>query len=490
MFDGGMLNPKKNIAQAFKHEKNIEAKVVKKIILQHFGLKKKYRAYYKTASPPPPPPHQISNGGTRTQYSAVVDKFVQMIPFHFKSVYTLGLWCVVIFPYLSASSAMAEAKVMSATTNKFSLHLHRVLRSQPAFEPANNLFYSPASVLVALGMTYLGARGDTAKQMNSSFHLNEIPDPELKQVFHKFLQSLSQSSSTGNEIAIANRLFAQMGYDILQEFQDESSQFFDAQIALVDYEKNTEGAREEVNKWVEKQTKDKIGDLIPKGMFTADTRLALVNAIYFKGSWMKKFDPNTTQPGDFQVTPSKKVSVPMMYQSDKFKYFESQNLDCQMVELPYAGEKMSMIVLLPNKVDGLSKLEESLSFEQLDTAINHLKTAWSEDVEVTLPKFKLAEKFSLKDVLSQMGATDMFNPARADFTGICGGNLYVSEVVHKAFVDVNEEGTEAAAATGIGIMLMSMPMNPIFRADHPFLFLIHHNETGAILFLGRMATPL
>lgn len=382
---------------------------------------------------------------------------------------------------------MAQSTLLKSTANKFSLNLHKILRSD---DPEQNLFYSPSSILVALAMTYLGARGNTAKQMFKSFNLDEMPEPQIKQEFHKFLESLSKSNSNGNQISMANRLFAQMGFDIVQAFQDETNQFFNAQLAMVDYVKNPEGARGEVNKWVEGKTEGKIKDLIPQGMFTQASRLTLVNAIYFKGSWLNRFEPNATHEGQFQVTPTKDINVQMMYQSNYFKYIEDQTLNCQIIDLPYAGDQISMVIFLPNEVDGLSKLEKSLSYKKLSEAVSQLKASRAEEVEVTLPKFKMTEEFSLKEALSKMGAVDMFD-GKADFTGISTeGDLYVSEVVHKAFVDVNEEGTEAAAATGIGMIgLMSMPMNPEFNANHPFLFLIYHNNTGVILFLGRVAKP-
>lgn len=382
---------------------------------------------------------------------------------------------------------MAQSPLFKATTSKFSLHLHEVLLSG---DPEQNLFYSPSSILVALAMTFLGARGNTARQMITSFHLDEMPEESIKQEFQSFLQSLNKTNANGNHIAMANRLFAQMGFEIVQKFQDETSQFFNAQLAMVDYMKNAEGARAEVNEWVEKQTNGKITNLIPDGMFTPLTRLTLVNAVYFKGSWMNRFDPNATQTGKFHVTPSKEIDVQMMYQSEDFKYIEDQDLNCQIIELPYSGGKMSMIIFLPNEVDGLSKLEKSLTYDRLAQALTNLKATNTEEVEVFLPKFKLTNEFSLKEMLTKMGAVDMFSQNQADFSGISTSDqLHVSEVVHKAFVDVNEEGTEAAAATGVGMAAMSMPMNPEFNANHPFLFLIHHNDSGAVLFLGRMAKP-
>lgn len=408
------------------------------------------------------------------------------ITYTFKSSFVLFFAFSLVVSSIS-SSTMAQADLKTAT-NKFTLHLHQVLRGQSS--STQNLFYSPSSILVALAMTHLGARANTAKQMSSSFHLEEIQEKHLKEGFQKFLESLNQSNAKGNEIAMANRLFVQMGFEISKQFQEESKKYFNAEAALVDYQKNSEGAREEVNKWVEEKTKNKIKDLIPEEMFGADTRLTLVNAIYFKGSWMSQFHPSSTQTGPFQLTSSKTIQVPMMYQSKNLRYFENTNLGCKMLEMPYAGGKMSMIILLPDEVEGLSKLEESLNYSKLEDAVSKLMSARIEEVEVTLPKFKLTEKFSLKDVLAKMGASDLFNPTKADLTGINkDGQLYVSEVVHKAFVDVNEEGTEAAAATAVGVALMCMPMNPIFFANHPFLFLIRHNESGVILFLGRLANP-
>ncbi|XP_001632351.3 leukocyte elastase inhibitor [Nematostella vectensis] len=368
------------------------------------------------------------------------------------------------------------------STNAFALDLHRVLTAQGG---QTNLFYSPASIVVALAMTYLGARGNTATQMTKTFHFpTDVPEK-----FHDFLQALNASNSDGNQILMANRLFAQMGFEILEEFKKASKESFSAEMALVDYVKNSNGARDTVNRWVEQKTKDKIKNLIPEGMFNKDTILCLVNAVYFKGSWMKHFNRNATQSGKFKTTPSQEIQVQFLYQSSEFRYLESSTLGCQIVELPYAGEKLSMVVLLPNEVDGLGKLESSLNKETLQEVMTSLRNSHPEEVEVTLPKFTLTQEFSLGETLKGMGASDLFSPGKADLSGISAAPLVVSEVVHKAFVEVNEEGTIAAAATGVWIMLMSMPMNPVFYANHPFLFLIRHNDTGAVLFMGRLVVP-
>ena len=259
---------------------------------------------------------------------------------------------------------------------------------------------------------------------------------------------------------------------------------------MVDYITNVEKAREEINNWVEKKTNNKIKDLIPPGVLSSDTRLTLVNAIYFKGLWLEQFKQKETFPGSFFVSQNEEIKVEMMHQKAEFKYSESEELACQILEMPYIGKKMSMVIFLPKETHGLAKLEGKMTYDKLNESLSSLMYASLDEVEVFLPKFKLTQQFDLNDVLSKMGAKEMFIPGKADLSGISSQSLFVSKVVHKAFVEVNEEGTEAAAATAVGVALMCMPLPaPIFKADHPFLFLIRHNESGAILFLGRLVKP-
>ena len=232
---------------------------------------------------------------------------------------------------------------------------------------------------------------------------------------------------------------------------------------------------------------DKIRDLIPPGVLDALTRLVLTNAIYFKGDWLHPFKESATSGAPFWISSDRSIPAPMMQQTESFRYGESDL--CQVLELPYAGDALSMFVLLPRERDGLRGLEEALTHEAL---VERTTALARRQVAVTLPKFKLTCQFSLAEVLRKMGMVDAFSVEAADFSGMTGRkDLYVSAVIHKAFVDVHEEGTEAAAATAVVMSLTAMPQRPVtFRADHPFLLLIQHKPSGSILFMGRVADPV
>ena len=320
-------------------------------------------------------------------------------------------------------------------------------------------------------------------------HVASVSSSDLNKSVKKFIDSLNGTSDENNKLLTANRLFVQKSFDILEAFKEGTREFYDAELALVDYITNAENAREEINHWVEQKTNDKIKDLIPPGMLTSDTRLTLVNAIYFKGLWLEQFDKVETSSSSFFVSKNEEIKVNMMYQEADFKYFESQELACQVLEMPYIGRKMSMVIYLPKEINGLAELEEQMTYDSLQKSFS-LLNASKKGVEVFLPKFKLTQQFDLNDMLSKMGAEEMFIPGKAKLSGITAEPLFVSKVVHKAFVEVNEEGTEAAAATAIGVNFMCMPLpKPVFKADHPFLFLIRHNDSGAVLFLGRLLKP-
>ena len=289
------------------------------------------------------------------------------------------------------------------------------------------------------------------------------------------------------KLLTANKLFIEKSLEILKSYRAGIQEFYDSEVTSVDYKQRTEEVREEINKWVEQKTNDKIKGLIPPGMLSSDTRLVLVNAIYFKGLWLQPFLKEETFPGTFFVAANQKVQVQMMRQEAHFKFFESKELDCQILEMPYIGSKMSMVIFLPVETDGLGSLEGKIAYDNFKKSLSTLDSSRPEEMEVFLPKFKLTQQFSLNDVLSKMGASEMFIAGKADFSGITADSLYVSQVVHKAFIEVNEEGTEAAAATGIGVNALSL--KPMFNADHPFLFFIRHNDTGAILFMGRLLKP-
>lgn len=351
-----------------------------------------------------------------------------------------------------------------------------------------NLFYSPTSLSIAMTMTYLGARENTAKQMAQLLHLQSEVD--IHKDAKAFLGAINSTSDAQNELLTANRLFAHREFEILQAFKEGSRDFYNAEVAMVDYIGDTEGARNTVNAWVEEKTKEKIKDLIAPGVFTSSTRLTLVNAVYFKGMWQEQFDKESTSSESFFVSQDKELKVKMMHNSSRYKLLEDEALGCQLLEMPYVGGKISMIALLPYELDGLSKLEEIITPEMLHVSLSDLSKVRPQEIDVIFPKFKLTEQFGLKDVLSAMGAHDMFDPSKADFTGITGSSpesVCISEVIHKAFVEVNEKGTEAAAATAVVANFCALP--PSFFANHPFLFLIRHNDSGAILFLGRLVNP-
>ena len=378
----------------------------------------------------------------------------------------------------------AEVGVVAQSANKFALDLHEILRNESSLVD-ENLFYSPASLLIALAMTCFGARGKTAEELESVLHL--IPDSSSGPNMKKFLSNLNSSSDNNTKLLTANKLFIEKSLEILKSYRAGIHEFYDSEITSVDYKQRTEEVREEINKWVEQKTNDKIKGLIPPGMLSSDTRLVLVNAIYFKGLWLQPFMKEETFPGTFFVATNQKVQVQIMRQEAHFKFFESKELGCQILEMPYIGGKMSMVIFLPVETDGLGSLEGKITYDNFEKSLSTLDSSRPEEMEVFLPKFKLTQQFSLNDVLSKMGASEMFIAGKADFRGITADSLYVSQVVHKAFIEVNEEGTEAAAATGIGLNALSL--TPMFNADHPFLFFIRHNDTGAILFMGRLLKP-
>jgi serpin B len=289
------------------------------------------------------------------------------------------------------------------------------------------------------------------------------------------------------QLNVANGLWAQKGNPFLPAFLDIARKQYEANVNQSDFRTSAEAVRHEINDWVGQKTKGKITDLIPQGMLTPMTRLVLVNAIYFKGRWSTQFKKTSTTNAPFSVTGVRKVQAPLMNITENFNYAEPEGL--QVLELPYVGNDVSMVVLLPRENDGLKTLENSLTAPKLYEWLGLLH---SQKVNVFLPKFKLTDQFSLVKTLASMGMLAPFSP-QADFSGMDGGHdLFISDVVHKAYVDVNEEGTEAAAATGVGMHALAVrrpePV-PVFRADHPFIFLIRDTRSGSILFLGRLVDP-
>jgi len=373
-----------------------------------------------------------------------------------------------------------DTKTVAEGNTAFALDLYGKLK-----EKEGNLFFSPYSISTALAMTYAGARGNTEKQMAEVFHFT-LDQKVLHPAFaHLEAQLNAFQEKEGIELSVANALWAQKDHIFLREFLDLTKKNYGAVLNFLDFKRAYEAARLKINAWVEEKTRNKIKDLIKPGVLNSLTRLVLTNAIYFKGNWESQFKKSKTEEAPFWLAPDKSIEVPTMTQKQKFRYMENDSL--QMLELPYAGNELSMIVLLPKKVDGLLHLEAALTVKNLTTWMDLLR---EREIMVFLPKFKMASQFNLGHTLASMGMPDAFDPS-ADFSGMDGTKmLYISAVIHKAFVDVNEEGTEAAAATAVAMKLLSMPAPPpVFRADHPFVFLIRHNPSESILFLGRVVNP-
>jgi serpin B len=390
---------------------------------------------------------------------------------------TIGCTTTVTGP----NAPVADKAEAAKGNNKFAMDLYHKLAGEKG-----NLFFSPASISTALAMTYAGARGETASQMAKTLHFT-LDEPKLHPALGALLFDLNaQNKDQGNKLSMANALWAQKGHPFEPEFVKLNKDNYGAGLNEVDFREAAEQARETINAWVAKQTQDRIKDLLSEGVLTPQTRLVLTNAIYFKGIWANKFTKEATREAPFHFSAMEKVNVPLMTQTDKFNYLDGKSF--QALQLPYKGKNLSMVVLLPQKVDGLAELEKSLTAEQLTTWLGKLH---EREVIVSLPRFQLTSEFSLKETLSKLGMPLAFSP-EANFSGIDGQkDLYLSAVVHKAFVDVNEEGTEAAAATGAVARTLSVQVDPtpIFKADHPFLFLIRDERTGSILFLGRVINP-
>lgn len=348
----------------------------------------------------------------------------------------------------------------------------------------DNLFFSPASISLALAMTYAGAKGATAQEMEKTLHFL-LPREELHSAFSSLLSQWSAPQKK-YQLSIANRLWGQKGYGFLPDFLAVTKDQYNAALQDVEFQ-DSEKTRGIINKWVEEQTKEKIKDLLPPGSLTADTRLVLTNAIYFKGDWLSKFKEKETKPAPF-FAPDGQKTVNMMHQNGTFQYARDGQDGVQILELPYVGKDLSMIVFLPEKTNGLSALEEKLTPEKVEGWLSRLRP--ESDVDVFLPKFTLESRFSLKEVFGALGMKGAFERG-ADFSGMNGGKepLWIDEIYHKGFVEVSEAGTEAAAATAVVMTNDSVSMSPVFRADHPFVFMIRDNRSGDILFFGRLVRP-
>jgi len=385
-----------------------------------------------------------------------------------------ALWALVLSAAIPAWAGEPPAGSLAAGNTAFALKLYSELRATEG-----NLFFSPFSISSALGMTYAGARGNTATEMKSALHYPLEP-ADLPAAFQRLDRELvANARKAGQELAIANGLCL-TGGNVSDGFKSLLEDNFDAELFA--------GGLDRINGWVKRKTEGKIAKILDQ--LDPNSVCVLLNAIYFKGTWASPFPKAATRDGPFQMAAGRQVVVPFMHRKTALPILRQP--DFQATAIPYQGDRLSMVILLPDKVDGLGALEKQLTGGNLGQWLAGLDRAASGEVDLWLPKFKLETGCDLVAPCKALGINDAFDATgKADFTGMGWkqGELWISQIKHKAYVEVNEEGTEAAAATAVEMATRAAPQVSVFRADHPFLFLIRDHESGSILFLGRLAAP-
>ncbi len=356
-----------------------------------------------------------------------------------------------------------------------------------------NIFFSPYSISVAFSMIYAGTEGNTSSQMGNVLKFS-LKREDIYPAFETLESRLKKIQAAGHvRLNSVNSLWPQKDYTLLPKYLDITKKYYGISITPLDFRQAGKQAREKINNWVAIETQEKIQDIIPPGVLDDSTRLVLANAVYFKGNWERRFDSDLTQETPFFLSKDNNVQSKMMTQTGYYNYGANELL--QILQLPYVGNELSMLVLLPRELDGLKSLEDQLSISSLNNWKSKMKQT---EVVIFIPKFRNLSSIGLKDTLVAMGMNDLFSPKNADLSGMAAFNpnnpLFLSEAIHKAFVEVGEEGTEAAAATAIlgrvmGHESASERRPPTFRADHPFIFLIQENQTGSIVFIGRVSEP-
>ncbi|XP_060538104.1 leukocyte elastase inhibitor-like [Pantherophis guttatus] len=377
---------------------------------------------------------------------------------------------------------------LANANSQFALDLFQKLTEA---HPTGNVFFSPLSVSSALAMVALGARGNTASELLKTLHFDGVED------LHSVFQTLNSKINRSNApyiLKLANRLYGEKTFNFLSDFSTSTQNMYGAKLSTVDFSNAPDKAKKKINQWVKKQTKGKIPELLSEGSINEMTKLVLVNAVYFKGNWAKPFK-EVTEDKPFRLNKTEKKNVKMMFMEEKLPFRYIPECKCCVLELPYKGKDLSMIILLPDNIEdnstGLEQLEKQLTLEKLQEWTQSKNMNSSVDVNVHLPKFQLEENYDLESYFAALGLVDVFDSSKADLSGMSGAqDLHVSKIVHKSFLEVNEAGTEAAAATAaICVYSCCVVMGKDFNADHPFLFFIRHNPTNTILFLGRFASP-
>ncbi|NP_001164754.1 serpin B13 isoform X1 [Oryctolagus cuniculus] len=365
-----------------------------------------------------------------------------------------------------------------------------------------NVFFSPVGISTAIGMILLGTRGATASQLQKVFHFEKDTDStriktgekeigeteKIHQYFQKFLTEISKLSNE-YELNITNRLFGEKTYLFLQKYLDYVEKYYHASLEPVDFLNAADETRKKINSWVELQTNENIKDLFPDGSLSSATKLVLINTVYFKGQWDREFKKENTKEEKFWLDKSTSKSVLMMTQCHSFSFTLLEDLQARILGIPYKNNDLRMFVLLPNDIDGLEKIINKITPENLIewTSPGHME---ERNVNLHLPRIEVEGSYDLEPVLPGMGLEDAFSECQADYSGMCLlSGLHAQKFLHRAFVKITEEGTEAAAATGIGFAVTSASGYEDFHCNHPFLFFIRHNESNSILFFGRYSSP-
>ncbi|XP_075935206.1 antithrombin-III [Anarhichas minor] len=380
---------------------------------------------------------------------------------------------------------------LSKANSRFALSLYKQLALSKA--PEANIFMSPISISTAFAMTKLGACNQTLQQIMEVFKFDSIKEKTSDQVhffFAKLNCRLYRKKDETTELISANRLFGDKSLVFNETYQNISETVYGAKLMPLNFKENPEKARVTINNWISNKTENLIQDTLPVGALDSTTILVLVNTIYFKGQWKNKFNKYNAYVSDFHVSGSRTCSVNMMYQETRFRYRYYPNDQVQLLEMPYRGDDITMVIILPSKDTTLSKVEESLDLNKLTSWLDEMTET---SVAVHVPRFRLEDSFSLKEKLQDMGLTDLFSSERASLPGMLedgSEGLHISDAFHKAFLEVNEEGSEAAAATAVVAVGRSLNLNrEVFQADRPFLLLIRESTINALLFTARVADP-
>lgn len=379
-------------------------------------------------------------------------------------------------PWIADGYQITPESATIEASNRFSFELYKQIKTD-----GENILFSPYSISTSVSMVYEGAHGETAEEIQKVFGFNTNETMRLLEN-RKLYEALNKAQS--GELDTANALWVQTGYPIEEDFSSKLTDFYHSEAHQQDFIGNPEEARLAINSWVENQTSNRIKNIFPENSLSSDVRLVLTNAVYFKGDWVYQFNPNHTKPQPFYVSNNQTETADMMHLKKDLNYTEAEGV--QILELPYKNSSLSMVLLLPQN-QTLTEFENELTYDKLKTWMSDLREI---KVETYLPKYKYESKYQLKNMLSDMGMPTAFKPDLADFTGINReGGLFIDKVVHQAFIEVNEVGTEAAAATAVVVELRaSFPVKE-FRVDHPFLFMILDKQMGAILFMGRVFDP-